>query len=405
MTRSFRILFAAFAAMLALAGAPAQGQGAATITFNDPNCGSWGMTQSGSIFTLTCQSLTCSISALPASPLPTDNVTLTANCGASPSATYAWSQTPLTAGCPPVSGSTTNTNALTAPGATVLNCTYKVAATDGANGGGTAPKTLNWTSAPPPTPSGCSVGFTVGSASLPVTGGAITMVASCTSGTSGSTTWSWTKFGTSFGSGTTVSDTLPANVLTTPTTTTYQVTATNGGSPTTVTQVVTVAGTGGGGGSIDVRACTTIGYTGRPVEIPYPLNGNSARVYTQDLGGTFGPTDMVVVKFTAPASELTVGASILLSYQSGFDHNRRLATLSTQPCVVATSSAVTWTILASTALSQSPSFQLALVGTGTSQVKLTPGATYYVNYVNRGDYNGANSCTTSDCRAYIDFNN
>ncbi len=50
---------------------------------------------------------------------------------------------------------------------------------------------------------------------------------------------------------------------------------------------------------------------------------------------------------------------------------------------------------------------MALIGTGTfGQIKLTPGTTYYVNYVNRDYYNNpSSSCTTSNCAMYIDFQN
>jgi hypothetical protein len=39
-------------------------------------------------------------------------------------------------------------------------------------------------------------------------------------------------------------------------------------------------------------------------------------------------------------------------------------------------------------------------------IKLTPGATYYVNYVNRDSYGSTtSSCSSSNCAMYIDFNN
>jgi hypothetical protein len=48
---------------------------------------------------------------------------------------------------------------------------------------------------------------------------------------------------------------------------------------------------------------------------------------------------------------------------------------------------------------------MSLAG-GLGYVKLTPGATYYVNYVNRDAFGGTiSSCGVSDCAMYIDFNN
>ena len=400
--------FIAAAALAALSFNLAHAQaGPATITFNDPNCGSWGMTQSGSSFTLTCQSLTCSIGVSPAAPLPADAVTLTANCaGASGSAAYAWSKTSGPLGCPAVPANG-NPAALSAAGSTMLLCVYKVAVTDGANGAGSATTTVNWTATPPASPTGCSVAFTAGSANLASTGGAIAMIASCTGNTNANTTWSWTKNGAAFGSGTTASDTLPANTLTTAVSTTYQVTATNAGAtPTVATQAVTVAGVGGGGTTIDLSACTAAGYVGHGVDIPYPLSVNSPRVYTDRTVGNFGSNDMIVVRFVAPVSEVSVGSRIVASEYSIYPAVNRLATLSTSPCVVATAPGASGSILASSK-SQAPSFDMALLGTGTfAQIKLAPGATYYVNYVNRDYYNNpSSSCTTNNCAMYIDFQN
>jgi hypothetical protein len=82
----------------------------------------------------------------------------------------------------------------------------------------------------------------------------------------------------------------------------------------------------------------------------------------------------------------------------------RLATLSTAPCVVASSGVPSGSVIASR-ISQAPSFNMSIAG-GFGMIKLTPGATYYVNYVNRDAYGGtASSCGVSDCAMYIDFNN
>jgi hypothetical protein len=232
------------------------------------------------------------------------------------------------------------------------------------------------------------------------------MVASCTGNTNTNTAWSWTKNGAAFASGTAATDTLPANTLTTAVSTTYQATATNAGAtPTVTTQVVNVAGVGGGS-TIDLSACTAAGYVGHGVDIPYPLTGNSARVYTAASVGNFGGSDMIVVRFVAPTSEITVGSRMSAGEYSIYPAANRLATLSTAPCVVATAPGASGNILASSK-SQAPVFDLALIGTGGfSQIKLTPGTTYYVNYVNRDYYNNpSSSCTKSNCAMFIDFQN
>ena len=139
----------------------------------------------------------------------------------------------------------------------------------------------------------------------------------------------------------------------------------------------------------------------------YPVTANTPRAYTSDVG-PFGNNDIFVVAFTAPAlgAEVTPGSTMQMAYVGGFDHNRRLATLATEPCVVATSATVGGKIRASVVGSQQPSFSMALIGTApTYPIKLAPGETLYVNFVNRLDYNGTPSCTTSDCRAFVDFIN
>ncbi len=103
MTRIIRSILAA-AALAALTASITHAQaGPATVSFNDPNCAAWAMTQSGSTFTLTCQNLTCSIAAVPANPQPTDAVLLTATCNGSPTG-YTWTQMGGPAACPAYAG-------------------------------------------------------------------------------------------------------------------------------------------------------------------------------------------------------------------------------------------------------------------------------------------------------------
>ncbi len=407
MTRNFRLLLAAIAAFASLAGTPAQGQSSrAIVTFNDPNCASWGVTQSGSNFTLTCQTLLCSITPDKAAPLPTDAVILTGACVGLTGSAYTWSKFSGPAGCPAIA-STNATASLAAPGATVNGCNYKVAATDPVNGGGSATVTLNWTTALGVSPSGCSIAFTTGSATLPAAGGPVTMVASCTPSTiNGATAWTWTKNGANAGSGTTLSDTLPQNTLTTNITTAYAVTATNSGSPaTTVPQNVVVTGTGGGGG-IDMTACTAAGFSGHGIDIGYYLSGN-LRVYTNALGN-FGNNDAMVVSFTTPAADATGGAKFSMIYAGGAPQVKRLMTLGLSPCMFGTG--YSFVVPAATGITQGPTLNVNIAPLGGSGgvVQLLPNTKYYITFVNRNDFFGTPgytpSCTASTCDAYIDSN-
>jgi hypothetical protein len=357
-------------------------------------------------FTLTCQSLSCTVSADKPAPLPTDSVVLTASCaGAGGLATYTWSKFGGPGTCPAISGSTANAT-VSAPGSTQNGCIYRVAVSDPTSGGGSANITLNFTSTPPASPAGCSIAFTAGSANLASTGGTVAMIASCSQYTNANTTWAWTKNGVALGTGTTANDTLPANTLTTAVSTTYQVTATNAGAtPTVTTQVVSVAGTGGGGGSFDLSACTSLGYTGHGVDIAYPAGlGNTPRVLTPNVG-SFGNNDMIVVRFVAPTSEVSAGATLTASEYSSYEAVQRLATLSTQPCVVATAPGAFGNVLASAANFPVANLTMRIGPGGFGQINLTPGVTYYVNYVNRIGYTSSGSCSSSNCAMYIDFKN
>lgn len=406
MTQRFRLILAACAAFVALAGAPAQGQSSrAIVTFNDPNCASWGVTQSGSNFTLTCQTLLCTLVADKPAPLPTDAVVLTASCAGFTGSTYTWSKFSGPATCPAIA-STTATASLAAPGGSgVSGCIYKVAATDAVNGAGSANITLNWSTALGASPSGCSVAFTVGSANMPSAGGPISMIAGCSANTNGATAWSWTKNGAAFGSGTTTSDLLAQNTGVSNVTTTYVVTATNAGSPATpTTQIVTVPGTGGGGG-IDMTACAAAGFTGRGLVMNYHVTGNE-RVYTSTIGN-FGNTDAIVVKFTTPAADVTP-AQFQLNYAGGTPQVNRVATLDTKPCSFGTHYSLLSLPAATTG--QAPIFTVAVPptvgGGGTGYVQLQGGTDYYITFINRNDFYGqpgsTPSCTASTCDAYID---
>jgi hypothetical protein len=415
MTRIIRALLSA-AAFAALSFNIAHAQaGPVTVQFNDPNCASWALSGSAPTFTLTCQALSCSIASVPANPQPTDTPTLTATCsGAIGAVTYTWANAGGPAGCPLVTASTTSTNGpLSTGGAAVAGCGYKVTAKDAQNAGGVANISLTWSSGPPPAPSGCSVAFTVGSASLPTTGGSITMVGSCTGNVSGSTTYAWTKNGASFVSGASASDTLAAGGSA-GSTTTYAFQATNPGSTTTSTQqLVTVAGTGGGGGSMDLTGCTAQGYVGRGLDVTFPVSSNTSvpnGAQNATPGGTFGNSDALVVRFTTPAAGVNDQSVFQPAGNVPFQNTTRVYTVSTQPCQIATSGTPTGSIVYAT-VSQSPAITInnAVCPYNPAVCPvygawLTPNTTYYVTMVNKTGFVGAGSCAGSSCDMRIDFN-
>ncbi len=413
MTRIVRTLLAA-AALAALTFNTAHAQaGPLNVQFSDPNCASWALTGSAPNFTLTCQALSCSIIATPPTPLPTDNVALTATCAGA--TTYAWNLLAGPGGCPAISSATATAN-LTAPGGTGVNgCVYRVAASDPTNGSGQATVLLNWTTTPPQSPTGCSVNFTVGGATMSSAGGAVTMVASCSQNTNGSTVWTWTKGGAAFGAGgTTMSDTLPANTGTSAVNTTYAVTATNAGAlPTTTQQVVSVQGTGGGGGSFDLTGCSAAGYIGRGLDITFPTTVNSSipnGAQNANPGGTFGNADALVVRFTTPALGVNPSSVFQPAGNVPYQNTSRLFTLATVPCQFATSSTPTGSIVYAT-VSQSPAITINVGACPYSAficplygAWLQPSTTYYMTMTNKTGFGGGGSCASSSCDMRIDFN-
>jgi hypothetical protein len=395
MTRSIRILLAAFAATFAFAGATVAHAG--SITLSDPNCDSFTVGGSPGAQTLTCvvsSPPTCTVSGPGAGSIGTP-VTLTAQC--SPAATsWAW----IGGNC---DGVTTQICQASSAGAGVVG--YRVQGTNAIAQGGISPTfNVTWSSGPPPNPTGCVASISTVPTVLTNAGGTATVsVSGCSPA---NVTYNWSKNGSPNWNTTA---TPPADALgtggTAGYTNSYQVSVCNGASCVTVPAnplTAFVPGTGGGS-SIDVSACTALGYTGHGVDIAYPTTVNSPRVFTDKTVGNFGANDMIVVRFVAAASEGN-GSNLVASEWASFPAAFRLATLATAPCVVATSATPTATILASK-ISQAPGLNMSL----TAQfgvIKLTPGATYYVNYVNRDSYNStSSSCNAGNCGMYIDFNN
>jgi hypothetical protein len=85
--------------------------------------------------------------------------------------------------------------------------------------------------------------------------------------------------------------------------TTYTVTASDGTR--TGTASAYYSATGGGGGAVDMTACTQQGYTGRLLDVAWPMAANvgiSNGALSASPSGTFGNYDALVVRFTVPAA-------------------------------------------------------------------------------------------------------
>lgn len=359
---------------LSFVAAPAQG---ATITFQDDNCSDFAVGGTTGARTLTCLVLVAPVCnpTAPSTGTFGSPVTITANCSNQPLAgTYVWTG----GGCALSSGSTCSD---TQAGPTPPSVTYTVKASNNVGQGSAGSVVVAWSTAPPPTPTGCSIAFTTGSANLPNAGGAIAMTATCAN-TSGSTTWSWTKNGAPFGTTTaTLIDSFPPGGSTA-TTTRYVVTATNGGSPGTATQDVTVAGT-----SVPppTGGITCPGYTIRTVDLTIPAVSGTGNTYPAPMS----PGEVLIGRVRTSA---TPDTQVILGYiYNAGAAIRRTFTLSTIACnfnkndpgVVAFTStkSVSWTVSIG-------------VPPPLGGLQLQPDTTYYFIVQGR-DSDGVTTCTPS----------
>jgi hypothetical protein len=148
-------LVAAAALTIALLAVPAWSPSqAATFTFSNANCSSFGLVDNGGgNFTLNCQTSApgtfgCSVGQSPSSPTLTSAVTLTASCqNAAGSITYTWTAAGgNVAGCPSITQPNVNPQALALPtGTSALSCGYSVSANDGTSSAN-ANKTVSYAS-------------------------------------------------------------------------------------------------------------------------------------------------------------------------------------------------------------------------------------------------------------------
>jgi hypothetical protein len=354
------------------ASSPSQ---AASISFSDPNCASYALTGSNGSYTLTCASLNCSVAATPsANVIPGNPIALTTTCvpAASGNATYAWTMTGGDAANCPAANETTSQISKTANNTTSPACTYQVTVTDGANGGGTASKTVNWSNVVA-APTGCSItGLPGGTQTPPYS---YNLGVTC-SGGGAPTAYQWS------GGSSATTQTISGSISST---TTFNVVASNSGGnqtgPSQSSGTITVNSGGGGGSSCAGFAAT------HNISIAW---GSTAQTMTAANGG-FGPLDAVVLKIVVPGN---VGTFTKKGTFAGVEYSNdppsaRYGTVSTQPCDFAGTSAVSVFgggtqifCLANQVCSTNLSFSFAFSPLKVGSAQFQAGQTYYVNIAN-----------------------
>jgi hypothetical protein len=245
-----------------------------------------------------------------------------------------------------------------------------------------------------PTTPGAPTNCFMSSTAVTSGGGNVTLAASC-GGTTGATTWAWTKGGVPVPSATTTSwtDSLPPNTGTSPQTYTYGVTACNGNACAPgASLAVTVPAPGGTAppptGPI---SCAAQGFSSTTViDLPWINTSIAGRILSNKYG-SFGPNGALVIRFTVPAAHMTGGAYFRMAEWGGGPVKRR-ATLSQTPCDFSKTSALVDMWESATI---SPSM---LIGGTPAPFKahLTAGQTYYLNLRNL-------TCAAGSCDMFLDF--
>lgn len=391
-----RMVFGACMALLGAHGvvSSAQAGNNATITFSDPNCASWSMTSgANNTFTLTCQSLNCSITASPGALVtPSTPIQVAPSCSPTPtlSATYAWTLVSGPAACPAPTATST-TNLLTASVVTPGGCVYLVNVSDPVLGKGQATINLDWETVTSP-PSGCTV--TASPTTIPATGGTVNLTAACGGGAV--STWTWTKNTAAFSTNTaTPSDTFAANSGNTQTVT-YAVTATNAKGSSTASAGVVWTGSGGGGGGGGPYSCSGFAST-LSADWTWGAPGSGALTLDSSSLGAFGNNVALVIG--VPVGSTAGGAYNFGHFtvaEEGSQAYNRVVVVSASPCDFSTtppSLAPQGGSIVNGAVEPYLSFT---VGVGTQSwyyFDMAINTKYYINIKNATS-TGAQSCPT-----------
>ncbi len=373
MTKSFfRTLFASLAtATVFFAATPAS---AVTLTFNDNNCASFSITGSAPNFTLVCQSLACTLSAVPSTPAPGGTATMTASCtGGTGGITFsAW--TSVSGGtCPlPVGGGASATvTSATAQGP----CLYRVTGTDTAALTGQATAAVTWSSTPPAAPTGCTLAASP--SSLAAAGNA-TLTASC-SGGGAPTGYTWS------GAGVVTPTASNSQVVSVASTTTFSVIPSNsGGNGNTATATVSV---GGGGGALPA-SCNIGGITYGVLNFNAQNGIATLPFSTATQSSGFGGGNVLIATLIPPAG-LSTKTNTMTVYEWGSASTSRKAWLARSPC----DASGTYPYYQATS---SPVFNYTIGGADPNAVNMKAGETWYLIVVNQKPFGGS-SCTSGTC--------
>jgi hypothetical protein len=341
------------------------------LSISDPNCDSFTLTGTAPNQTLNCivsNPPTCTVTGSNTAQINT-NLTLTASC--SPAATsYVWT------GCS--STSSTCQDNQSASG----NVTYTVKGSNGNGAGQTSPDfVVNWSNTVV-APSGCSIAQ---SPSGTLTAGqSVTLTASCTAGTGLS--WAWSG-NSCFANGNTGAQQI-GNVSASQT---CKATATNSAGSQLVSVALTVGGGGGGGGG-------NISCPGYAATHVINATWGTSQLYYTSNAGSFGPNDIVVVRFTTSAITSAAGKGYVQAVEYQSPTSGRTAALSDTPCSLVGLPKVGGGTSAFGPGDPGPWAYFTLVASKTGYPILQPSTTYYLNIIN------SSGATCSACDMLITFN-
>jgi len=239
------------------------------------------------------------------------------------------------------------------------------------------------------TPGGTAAcSLTASTTSLPAAGGSVTLTASnC------GTVTSWAKNGTQVSqSGSSWSETLPANTTSSSVSYRFTVTGSTGAAD---TATVTVAAAGGTTQPppVDNGPISCAGFSSTLVyDLPWQ---SQSKITTKG----FNNSTMVVARFRTPATSVQSASANVASAEYLPPNVLRTASISTSPCDLKGSG----TGAISPGVTQQPSWTYQILGTTSrlsGKVILQPSTTYYVNIANR-DSNGSPTCWASTCEMIV----
>lgn len=256
------------------------------------------------------------------------------------------------------------------------------------------------TVAPPPAGSPvCTVAATPSSNPIPSTGGSVFLKATCT-GTV--TNYQWYVNGAAAGASVPEGTVpVPANSLSSAITITYGVVACNGTAcmPSPATASIQVAGTGVAPPPPPPGTISCTGYTKTLViDMPWVSTTVATRLKT-DSYGSFGATDIMVIRFTVPSGVVSTSGGMISMAEWGGGPVQRYAALSQTPCDF---NKTLWNEELFTGVTLSPSVFVGIPRIEYGGMFLQPGQTYYFNVRNTDRY-GNLSCDAGVCNMYIDF--